>query len=756
MSDSNGGTIQTPPTNFFQSSLTNIKGSLSNNISNTTSNISTFMKDPITNARDALAIYSDKTIIFSLLGLIFLFFILLIYTLTTNFTHAKSNEEAIAAMVSSLFFLIFITIVCVSFLPNFENIRLLFQQISSVVYIIIYVLFLIIFFSFMSKSVIDLYAYILLPFMILFGCLLFYKSISSSFVENFNPKFERIKTMMIFFSFIAILVLYYINDPGGYISLYFGQISIITIAIVILSFIYLFVTLLLPDRDKTPDLLTKTKSSNFFSNFSKINTFGLTMFVGFIISIVLLFIINPNEILYDGGIFQTSPSAKNSKQTLNQKKAATSALICGIVLSICILSSIVIGLKLFPEVRQNNFDFGKINVNTNFKKRIMLVCLGITILVLVLYLMWSNLSDLKEKYGPAVFVLNAIILMIVLGLIYKTVKVRLPTRNVKMNAVLSLFENLIFYIPCLLTDAIDSTNGSVIGETYRNTSTGSIVALGVTITALIIYLAGPTLVNYVIMEKGQQLVHNSVYTNKSHKLGNTLELNQTTNMVFTYSISFWVFIDALSPNTGTAYSTDTSVLNYGDNPNVTYNAKTNTFKIYSYVIPNTDTGSSSQTTSDNNDYKTNVVYENTNFPLQKWNNIVLNYTDGFLDIFLNGELVKSVKNIMKSKHSIENLVVGQDNGILGGICNVVYFNHNLSYPQIKYLYEDLKNKSPPILANTNKTIDPAKKFKNSKPTIVKSIITNVENTLNIGNKDKPPTVLLDDGKKYPQESSVPF
>jgi hypothetical protein len=68
-----------------------------------------------------------------------------------------------------------------------------------------------------------------------------------------------------------------------------------------------------------------------------------------------------------------------------------------------------------------------------------------------------------------------------------------------------------------------------------------------------------------------------------------------------------------------------------------------------------------------------IVYKQKNVLLQKWNNVIINYNGGILDIFLNGELVKSNVEVVPY-YTLDNLTVGEDNGINGSICNLVYFN----------------------------------------------------------------------------------
>jgi hypothetical protein len=79
-----------------------------------------------------------------------------------------------------------------------------------------------------------------------------------------------------------------------------------------------------------------------------------------------------------------------------------------------------------------------------------------------------------------------------------------------------------------------------------------------------------------------------------------------------------------------------------------------------------------------------IVYKRKNVQLQKWNNLILNYSGGTLDIFYNGELSRSVENIVPYM-TMDEISVGESNGLGGGICNLVYFKESLTSQQIKYL-----------------------------------------------------------------------
>ena len=89
--------------------------------------------------------------------------------------------------------------------------------------------------------------------------------------------------------------------------------------------------------------------------------------------------------------------------------------------------------------------------------------------------------------------------------------------------------------------------------------------------------------------------------------------------------------------------------------------------------------------------------------LQKWNNIIINYNGGILDIFINGELVKSDIGVVPY-YTLDSLIIGKNGGLNGGICNLVYFKKPLTALNIYFLYNMIKNKELPVSNSSNITI----------------------------------------------------
>ena len=91
-------------------------------------------------------------------------------------------------------------------------------------------------------------------------------------------------------------------------------------------------------------------------------------------------------------------------------------------------------------------------------------------------------------------------------------------------------------------------------------------------------------------------------------------------------------------------------------------------------------------------------YTMPNLKMQKWNNIVVNFIDGTYDLFVNGEMVNSFQGVMED-FNYDNIKIGEDNGVSGGIANILFYKNYLTKDKIISNYNLLKNKNPPIISD---------------------------------------------------------
>ena len=597
-------------------------------------------------------------------AIVFLIIMLLLIIFKVNLSFKgvpKSDDSIIANIFIILFLGLLILGICFALLPSLKEIGKLFAQISSVTYVIIYTIGMILFLTMVPEDTLNTYAKYILPATALLGIILFYKGIKTSYIEDFNINYERIKMMIIMLCLITVFITYYNIDPGGYINKYFGSSLLITIILTVFAFLYLIIILTVPSDN----------GGSLYSNMTNFGKYGTLAFIIFLIAITIIIS------TYKGGFF-------NDKET--------SLLSMLIILLICILAGALFISNIFPE-STGGADGGKLSLF----KRSLLSLFGIVISSLIIYWIVYNIQEITSESGLISFILNALLVLIVLSLIYKTFFAKLPAGNSNKNAFFSLIMNLLFYIPCIFGDIMEK-----ITSEYNATTKNSVIALVIAILIIVSYFVLPRLSSKVQLRGGKQLVNKPVYTDKLYSLGNYIQLNDGSDKIdYQYAISFWTFIDAAPPSTSPAYNKYTSLLNFGYKPNVMYNAEKNTLIVITQQKFINKTESNELLDLDEKNKK--VIYKNTNFLLQKWNNIIINYSGATMDVFLNGELVSSAPNIIPY-NTLDTLSIGEDNGIKGGICNVIYYNKSLDSMTIKGLYNQSKNLDPPIISDNNDTI----------------------------------------------------
>jgi hypothetical protein len=558
-------------------------------------------------------------------------------------------------------------------LPKFkDNIHQFLEQISNTVFVFIYTIFFIIFFLTVPNDTLNKYGYIITPLTLVLTAYMFYKGSSINYIENFNINYERIKTVILFLCLITVTIVYYSVDPGGFISKYYGSSMLLTILIAVFSLLYLIILLTLPDTIKPVD--PTNTSSNFLENFSKFSVYGSILFVLFLI------IVTYGIYKYPGGI------------TSNKQILISISVLLLFILTIWGSGLLV---AVFPEVSDKPMNISKM---TTFKKS-LLTLFGIIISGLLIAWIVYYLQNLSGQSGTVSFILNLLLVLVVLMLIYKTINVELPGKsNSKKDSFFSLIFNLILYIPCALSGIFSSSVKAATGDNSDTIS--SVILLIFAIILVIVYYKFPSLVALFTLQGGTLLVNKPVNTNTSYTLASYEELNGTDKFEYQYGLSFWVFLDANSPSANSSSNKFVSLLNYGNKPNILYRANTNTLMI---TMEQKGVTKNKNKLIDFDENGNRIIYKQNNVLLQKWNNIIINYAGGTLDIFFNNELVKSAIEVVPYM-TLDNLIIGTNEGINGGICNVVYFKAPLTTSKMYILYNMVKDKTPPITSETNETI----------------------------------------------------
>lgn len=648
----------------------------------------------------------------------------LIYSKSANLPNGKalSQEESntammIVAFVAAILLIVFMTI------PNYKDFLNFISRIKFVLLLAGYIIGLIILYRNVPRGIIDAYSFLVFPATMLIGIYLFYLAMEKGQLYGFDLNYERVKYALIYFCLIVFMLLFYTVDPGGYLKTYFGPSLVITILLAIFGFLYLVTLMTLPTIQGSKVTGLPGADASGGGLFKGLSNMGLFSGIGFLI---FLIVIVAGILAYPGGFTSGTGLAGTNKTT------KVSGIVILLII-IFILWILFFGVLSFSDVKLRdtggNFDKSMSNI-TKIARQVFMLLFGLIFSGLLIGWLVTGVESLSSQSGIVSFVLNLIIVVAILALVFKLVT---GGTYYKKSPFFRLIVNTLLYIPCILVGILDPIlsflgfGGSVAAaagksglsglwngltttiEATKNTPRAYYVLLVAVILLYVIYFfLGKQVETNLSKQGGTLLVNNPVYTNTENSIGLYDNLNGTTEenpYNYKYAISFWVFIDAVSPNVNSSLNKFTSLLNYGNKPNVLYNAAENTLRITLENDGEPAIGSASRLKNPQElDADGNIIiYELQNVLLQKWNNIIINYSNGTLDIFYNGQLVKSANEAVPAM-SKDTLTIGSNNGVNGGICNVTYFNTELSMSQIYYLYNLVKNKNPPVVNSSKESI----------------------------------------------------
>jgi hypothetical protein len=147
---------------------------------------------------------------------------------------------------------------------------------------------------------------------------------------------------------------------------------------------------------------------------------------------------------------------------------------------------------------------------------------------------------------------------------------------------------------------------------------------------------------------------------------------------YTYSISFYVYINPQPTNTSVAYNKDTEIFNYAYKPVIYYNGKSQSIIVRSRTL-------------NNKGDQLDTIYEGKNIKHQKWLFIVINYSNNNIDVFIDGKLVGTKKDITPYFKG-DKVTIGENDGIHGSIKEINYYSEITSPLTIELLYNLTNNK----------------------------------------------------------------
>ena len=264
-------------------------------------------------------------------------------------------------------------------------------------------------------------------------------------------------------------------------------------------------------------------------------------------------------------------------------------------------------------------------------------------------------------------ILDAIMVGGLIALGYKLLSSTILNRFGKTKSLLLLIVNFILYIPCQITKVFE-----YIHQQVNITPNVTWFILLVELTFVLGYFAFPYLTKLAMEKNGILMQKEPIYLNRETVLASVFELKPKENtswlnnfdpdkkVDYNFSISSWLRINPQPPNAIGNKNETVPILSYGGKPNIIYNVRDNRFEVS--VIKK--------------DGSQHIVYSDDNFPLQKWNHIVLNFESGTLDVFMNGTLLISETGLLTPRNN-EPIIAGDKRGVEGAIRNVYYFPYIL-------------------------------------------------------------------------------
>ena len=366
----------------------------------------------------------------------------LIYSKNTTLPGAPSltkeqNNTAITiiAFMSAIVLIIFLTI------PHYKEFLNFLGKLKFVLLLVGYIIGLIILYQTVPKGIVNAYAFLFLPITMLIGIFLFYLAMEKGTLYGLDLSYERIKYALIYFCLLVFILLFYTVDPGSYLKTYFGPSLIVTILLAIFGFLYLITLMTLPSLKQ--GTTANQIPGGFFKGLTKMSIFSGIAFIIFLIVIV------SGILSYPGGF-------TNGTGVAGSDKTNKISLIVILLIVIFISWILFFGIQSFSKIPFRDSD-GDINLSlsniTNISRQVFMLLFGLIFSGLLIGWLVMGVEGLSSKSGIVSFILNSLIVVAILGLVFKLIT---GGTYYKKSPFFRLIVNSLLYIPCILVGFIDA------------------------------------------------------------------------------------------------------------------------------------------------------------------------------------------------------------------------------------------------------------------------------------------------------------
>jgi hypothetical protein len=285
----------------------------------------------------------------------------------------------------------------------------------------------------------------------------------------------------------------------------------------------------------------------------------------------------------------------------------------------------------------------------------------------------------KSAFAIQALQYGSIIVAILIGIVALAIAFRTNRAYIyNMKGLSGFIVNFILFIPCLFSDFIEYLYGD-----FATTPKIVYLLFVFELILILLYLYIPKILKKMQERKGNTIIDTPIRINYRNDATNYIDMQSTppppsnvqnllvkpeANIRRQFALSMWMYVVPMPPN-HVPYNKPANILNFNNHPSIVYNGTDKKFTIY----------------------YNNVDSDVFDAPLEKWNQVIVNYDKDTVDLFLNGVLIKThTRKVTSESFNIGDiLTTGQENGLQGGIAKVVYYEQPLLSHEIgtAYRYE---------------------------------------------------------------------